>query len=113
LAWAWLITFWSFHLCMTMTFLKMGSFILKWSWCQRRISKVEGVPGLAFFTTKPCTSEFLVNNQLTQYAIMQVPTLHFHFNPTFVHFLSFWTKLSGQGGVGGWEAWLIQVSNLN
>jgi hypothetical protein len=38
---------------------------------------------------------------LAQYATMQVPTLHFHFNPTFVHYLSFQAKLSGQGGADG------------
>jgi hypothetical protein len=57
---------------------------------------------LAFFTTKPCTFfKCLVNIHLAQYATMQVPTLHFHFDPTFVHSLSFRTKLSGQGGAGG------------
>jgi len=38
---------------------------------------------------------------MAQYATMQVPTLQFHFNATFVHFLSFQAKLDGQQGVGG------------
>jgi hypothetical protein len=44
LAWMWLITFWSFHLCMAMAFPKMRTFILTWSWCRkcRNLS-----PGLA------------------------------------------------------------------
>jgi len=32
---------------------------------------------------------------------MQVPTLHFHFDPTFVHSLSFQAILGGQGAAGG------------
>jgi hypothetical protein len=32
---------------------------------------------------------------LAQYVTMQVSTLHFHFNSTFVPSLSFWTKLGG------------------
>jgi hypothetical protein len=36
-----------------------------------------------------------------QYATMQVPTLHFHFDPTFIQSLSFRAKLGGQGVVGG------------
>jgi hypothetical protein len=44
----------------------------------------------------------LVNNHLAQYAIVQMPTLHFHFDPTFVHSLSFRTKLGGQRNVSGW-----------
>jgi hypothetical protein len=99
---AWLTTIWSFYLCMAMTFPKMWTFNLTWSWCQGLFSKVEGLPSLAFFTTKPCTSfKCLVNNYLAQYVIMQVLTLHFHFDPTFVHSLSFWAKLGVQGGVGG------------
>jgi len=68
----------------------------------------EGLPCLTLFATKPYTFfKCLVNNHLTHYAIMQIPTLHFHFNPTFIHFLSFWTILGGQGGVDGWEAWSV------
>jgi hypothetical protein len=47
----------------------------------------------------------LVNNHLAQYTTVQVLTLHFHFGPTFVHSLSFWTKLSGQKGANGWGVW--------
>jgi hypothetical protein len=32
---------------------------------------------------------------LAQYVTMQMPILHFHFDPTFVHSLSFWAKLGG------------------
>jgi hypothetical protein len=64
-----LTTFWSFSLCMTMVFPKMWAFILAWSWCQGPPLKVEGLPCLAFFATKPCTSfKCLVNNHLAQYA---------------------------------------------
>jgi len=64
--------------------------------------EVEGLPGLAFSATKSCASfKCLVNNHLAQYTIMQMPTLHFHFDPTFVHFLSFRTKLGGQGSADG------------
>jgi hypothetical protein len=64
--------------------------------------EVEGLPSLAFSATKPRTSfKCLVNNHLAQYATMQVPTLHIHFDPTFVHSLSFLAKLGGQGGAGG------------
>jgi hypothetical protein len=38
---------------------------------------------------------------LAQYATMQVSTLHFHFDPTFVHSLSLWAKLGGQGVADG------------
>jgi len=38
---------------------------------------------------------------LAQYVKMQVPTLHFHFDPTFVHSLSFQAILGGQGAAGG------------
>jgi hypothetical protein len=85
-----------------------------WLWCRGPLSKVEGFTSLGFSTTKPCTSfKCLVNNHLAQYAIMQMPTLHFHFDLTSVHYLSFRTKLSGQRGVGGWEAWSISSSGLN
>jgi hypothetical protein len=51
---------------------------------------------LAFFATKPCSSfKCVLNNHLAQYATKQVPTLHFHFDPTFVHSLSFRAKLGG------------------
>ncbi len=94
LAWMWLTTFWSFHLCMAMAFPKIRAFILTWSWCRRPPTKVESFPSLAFFIIKPCTSfKCLVNNHLAQYATMQVPTLHFHFDPTFILFLSFRAKL--------------------
>ncbi len=77
----------------------MRAFILTWSWRRGPPTKVEGLPSLAFSTTKPCTSfKCFVNNCVTQYATMQLPTLHFHFDPTFVHSLSFWAKLGGQGG---------------
>jgi hypothetical protein len=52
----------------------------------------------------------LMNNHLAQYATMQMPTLHFHFERTFIHFLSFRTKLDGQGGVGGWKTWSVSSS---
>jgi hypothetical protein len=34
----------------------------------------------------------------------------FRFRPNFVHSLSFWAMLGGQGGADGWEAWLISSS---
>ncbi len=107
----WLATFWSFHLCTTWAFPNMWAFILPWSWCRGLLAKVESLPSLAFSAIKPCTSfKCLVNNHLAQYAIMQVPTLHFHFNLTFVHSLSFRTKLGEQRGAGGLETW--SVSNF-
>ncbi len=91
-----LATFWSFHLCTIWAFLKMRAFILAWSWCWGPLAEVESLPGLAFFATKPCTSfKCLINNHLAQYVTMQMPILHFHFDPTFVHSLSFWAKLGG------------------
>ncbi len=111
LAWTQLTTFWPFFLCTSMAFPKMQTFILAWSWCWGPLSKVESLPSLALFTTKPCTSfKCLVNNHLTPYATMQVSTLHFHFDPTFIHSLSFRAILSGQGGADGWETWLISNS---
>jgi hypothetical protein len=102
LAQARLVTFWSFHLCTAMAFPKMRAFILTWSWCRGFPLEVEGLPTLAFSATKPCTSfKCLVNNHLAQCATMQMPTLHFHFDLTFVHFLSFQAKFGGQGGVDG------------
>jgi len=69
LAWAWLATFWSFCLYMTMAFRKIQAFILAWSWCWGPLIEVESLLGLAFFATKPCTSlKCLVNNHLAQYA---------------------------------------------
>jgi hypothetical protein len=47
----------------------------------------------------------LVNNHLAQYTTVQVLTLHFHFDPTFVHSLSFRTKLSEQRSASGWGVW--------
>ncbi len=103
-----LTTFWSFRLCTTIAFPKMRAFILAWSWCWRPPVEVECLPSLAFFATKRCTSfKCFVNNHLAQYVIMQVPTLHFHFDPTFVHSLSFRARLDGQKGVGSWETWLV------
>ncbi len=96
LARARLATFLSFRLWTTMASAKMRTFILAWSWCRRPPAEVKNLPGLDFSTTKPCTcAKCLVNNHLAQNAIVQVPTLHFHFNPTFVHSLSFWAKLGG------------------
>jgi hypothetical protein len=66
-----LITFWSFHLCTIWAFLKMWAFILTWSSCRGPPTEVEGLPSLAFFATKPCTSfKCLVNNHLAQYVTM-------------------------------------------
>jgi hypothetical protein len=108
LARAWLATFWSFILCTAIAFPKMQAFILAWSWCRGPPAEVEGLPSLDFFATKPCTSfKCLVNNHLAQYATMQVPTLHFHFDPTFVHSLSFRAKLGGQRSASGWEAYSV------
>jgi hypothetical protein len=105
LARARLATFSSFRLYTTIAFLKMRTFILAWSWCRGPPTTVEGLLGLAFFATKPCTSfKCSVNNHLAQYAIVQVPTLHLHFNPTCVHSLSFWAKLGGQRSANGWGA---------
>jgi hypothetical protein len=62
LAQVWLTTFWSFCLYTTMAFLKMWVFILTWFWYRRFFLEVEGLQGLAFSTTKPCTSfKCLVN----------------------------------------------------
>jgi hypothetical protein len=91
-----LTTFWSFRLCTTIAFPKMRAFILAWSWCRIPPTQVEGLPGLDFSATKPCTyAKCLVNNHLAQYAIVRVPTLHFHFDRTFVHSLFFRAKSSG------------------
>jgi len=65
-------------------------------------SKVKNLPCLGFFFTKPCTSfKCLVNNHLAQYVIIQVPILHFDFNPTLIHYLSFQAILSGKKGASG------------
>jgi len=90
LAQMWLATFWSFRLYTAMAFPKMWTFILAWSWCRIPRSEVESLSCLVFFIIKPCTSfKCLVNNHLAQYVTMQVPTLHLHFNPTFIHFFVF------------------------
>ncbi len=90
LAWMQLAPFWSLHLCTSMAFPKMQMFILTWFWCWGPPLEVEGFSSLAFFVTKPCTSfKCLVNNHWAQYATMQMSTLHFHFDLTFIHFLSF------------------------
>jgi hypothetical protein len=105
LAQARLATFWSFHLCTTMAFPKMRAFILAWSWCRRPPATIEGLPGLDFSATKPCTSfKCLVNSHFAQYATVQLLTLHFHLDPTFVHSLSFRAKLGEQRSASGWEA---------
>jgi len=39
-----------------------------------------------------------------------MPILHFHFDPTFVHSLSFQAKLGGQGGVDDLETWSVSSS---
>ncbi len=102
LAWTRLTTFWSFRLCTAMAFPNMWTFILAWSQCRGPPLEVENLPNLVFFATKPCTSfKCLINNHLAQYTTMQMSTLHFHFELTFVHFLSFRTILGGQGGVNG------------
>jgi hypothetical protein len=96
LAQAQLATFWSFRLCTATTFPKIRAFILAWSWCWGPPTEVKGLLGMAFSATKPCTSfQCLVNNHLAQYVTMQVLTLHFHFDPTFIHSLSFQAKLGG------------------
>jgi hypothetical protein len=65
---------------------------------------------LDFSAAKPCTyAKCFVNNHLAQYAIVQVPTLHFHFDPTFVHSLSFRTKLGGQRSANAWKVTRSQV----
>jgi hypothetical protein len=111
LARAQLATLWSFRLCTTIAFPKMRLFILAWSWCQGPPVKVEGLSGLDFSATKLCTSfKCLVNNHLAQYATVQVPILHFHFDPTFVHSLSFRAKLGGQKSASGWEAYSVSCS---
>jgi hypothetical protein len=38
---------------------------------------------------------------LAQYATVQVSTLHFHFDSTFIHSLSFRAKLGGQRSASG------------
>jgi hypothetical protein len=69
---------------------------------------------LDFSATKPCTcAKCLVNNHLAQYAIVQMLTLHFHFDPTFVHSLSFRVKLGGQRSASAWEACSVLVPDLN
>jgi hypothetical protein len=60
-----------------------------------------------------CHFKCLVNNHLVAYVTIQMPTLHFHFDRTFIHFLYFRTILSGQGGVGDWEACSVSSSKLN
>ncbi len=65
LARARLATFWSFCLYIAMAFPKMQAFILAWYWCRGPLAEIEGLPGLDFSTTKPCTSfKCLVNNHL-------------------------------------------------
>jgi hypothetical protein len=44
---------------------------------------------------------------------MQVPTLHFHFDLTFVHSLSFRAKLGGQGVLVAKKPGQLQVPDLN
>jgi hypothetical protein len=111
LARARLVTFWSFRLCTAIAFPKMQTFILAWSWCRGPPVVIEGLPGLDFYATKPCTSfKCLVNSYFAQYATMQLPTLHFHLDPTFVHSLSFRAKLGGQRNASGWEACLVSNS---
>jgi hypothetical protein len=108
LARARLATFWSFRLYTTMAFPKMRAIILAWFWCWRPPIAIEGLPSLDFSTTKPCTSfKCLVNNHFAQYATLQLPTLHFHLDLTFVHSLSFRAKLGGQRSASGWEACLV------
>jgi hypothetical protein len=41
---------------------------------------------------------------------MQLPTLHFHLDPTFVHSLSFQAKLGGQKSASGGEACSVSSS---
>jgi hypothetical protein len=41
---------------------------------------------LDFSATNPCTSfKCFINSHFTQYAIVQLPTLHLHLDPTCVH----------------------------
>ncbi len=102
------ITFWSFCLYTTMAFPKMQMFILTWSWCQKPLWEIKGLPSLAFSPIKPYISfKCLVNNHLAHYEAMQMPTLHYHFNPSLIHFLSFWTILSGRG------CWWLSGVNFN
>jgi hypothetical protein len=37
-------------------------------------------------------------------AFPKMQAFHFHFDPTFIHFLSFQAILNGQGGANGWKA---------
>jgi len=75
--------------------------------------EIEGLLGLAFSTTKPCTFfKCLVNNHLAQYATMRMPILHFHFDPTFIH-SCLQAILSGQGGPVVERFGWFQVSDLN
>jgi len=80
-----LTTFWSFHLCITMAFPKMQTFILSWCWWQGLLLKVKGLQGLAFSTTKPCTffkclvdKQFgiICNNENANFTIPFRPKLH-------------------------------------
>jgi hypothetical protein len=97
----------------TMAFPKMRTFILAWFWCQNFFLEIKGLQGLAFSTTKPCTSfKCLVNNHLVEYATMQMTTLHFNFYPIFIHSLSFLAILGGEGDVDGWEAWSVSSSRF-
>jgi hypothetical protein len=103
-----LATFWSIRLCTTIAFPKMRAFILAWSWCRGPPVAVEGLLGLNFLASKPCTSfKCLVDSHFAQYAIVQLWTLHFHLDPTFVHSLSLRAKLGGQRSASGWQACLV------
>jgi len=111
LARARLAAFWSFRLCTAIASLKMRTFILPWSWCRGPPAAVEGLPRFDFSTTKPCTSfKCCVNSHFAQYATVQLWTLHFHLDPTFVQSLSFRARLGGQITASGWEACSVSSS---
>ncbi len=103
LAWVQLATFWSSCFYMAMTFPKMPIFILTWSWHWGPPLEVEGLPSLAFFTTKPYTSfKCLVNNHFCN--ICDNASANFTF-PFWPNLHPFFVLSNHIGWTRGWQ-WL-------